>query len=108
MQVDSGVLTSLRAAGAPAEVIDAAEQTASQQEGNFQVWPENWETLLVFLAVETQWRESEGMAGGRLLGINYPALESAMRLMRIKDKSEMFERVRMMEREAIKYLNSKK
>lgn len=63
-----------------------------------EIYPENWETVLLFLRLQTQWRV--GPMGG-LLGFDYPGLESAMRLMRIEGRAEMFARLAIMEHAAL-------
>jgi len=60
--------------------------------------------LLIFVACETQWRF---LPSGYRLGLDYPALEAVMRLQKIKNKSDVFTRVRVMERAALALLNKR-
>lgn len=68
-----------------------------------EVWPENWPAVQLFAAVQTQWRV-HGFTG-RPLGLDYPAVEAAMRMLRIKDRPATFERIRIMEAAALATLN---
>lgn len=69
----------------------------------FGVWPENWPAFCVFEAMRTQWRV--GMGG--YTGLDYAALPACMKLCEIKaaDRTEVFERVRQMENEALKFFD---
>ena len=58
----------------------------------------------MFVACQTQWRS--GPMGG-VLGLDYPGVESVMRMKRVKDKPAMFEDLRVMELAALKVLNAK-
>lgn len=51
------------------------------EEGNYLLEPDNWESWLAFDAVSTQWAwASMGMAGGRRVGLNYAQVESGWRM----------------------------
>lgn len=71
---------------------------AEQATPDFEVYPENWETVLVFLALQTQWRC--GPMGG-LQGLDYPAVEVVLRLRQVSEPAALFERLQGMERAAI-------
>jgi len=47
------------------------------------------------------------LPSGYRLGLDYPALETVMRLQKIKNKSDVFTRVRVMERAALALLNKR-
>ncbi|MEW6314128.1 MAG: DUF1799 domain-containing protein [Pseudomonadota bacterium] len=68
----------------------------------FEVWPENETALTVFLACETQWRF--GVMGG-VLGLDYAAVESVLRLMKIEAMPQLFGDLQSMERAALEELN---
>ena len=93
---------SLRALGASEEQILAAKLEAVQE--NFEVWDENWEAMMMFLRMQTQWNVS--MNG--LVGLNYQALETLIRLYHVKEPVELFERVQVIERAALVKMNSKR
>ncbi len=46
------------------------------QERDFDVLPENWDTVLAFLAAQTQWRHGPD---GRLEGLDYAGVRAAVR-----------------------------
>lgn len=53
----------------------------------FAVEPDNWDNWLIFLAVSTQWVwVSSGMTDAARAALNYPGVESGLRMMRIKRK----------------------
>lgn len=74
-------------------------------ESEIGIWPDNWAAFEVFAAMQTQWRA--GMAGP--VGLDYPALESVMRLCGIRkcERAEVFELVRLMELEALSFMRRK-
>lgn len=59
---------------------------------------DNWPAWLVFGACSTQWRLAPM---GGVQGLDYPALESVMRMMTVKNRPEMFHKVRLIERGAL-------
>lgn len=71
---------------------------------HFEVEPENWPALLAFISCETQWRYANS---GLRLGLDYPALESVVRLQKIPNKPDVFRRVQIMERAALAFLNKR-
>ena len=68
------------------------------------MWEENWETVLMFIRMSTQWNTS--MAG--LTGLNYPSLEWLCKLYPVEDPVALFEGVQTMEMAALTVLNSKR
>ncbi|MBY0474219.1 MAG: DUF1799 domain-containing protein [Nitrosomonas sp.] len=89
------------ACNAPPHVIETAKRNFSgSQENDCDVWEENWESVMLFLAMGTQWTVS---ATGHAIGINYVSLESAMKLANIKKKkrASLFIDVRIMESAAL-------
>jgi hypothetical protein len=65
------------------------------------VWPENWPTLIAFLAAATQWRAAAGFGFVMWLGLDYGGLDRV--LARHPDAS--FEDLQAMEAEALTILN---
>jgi len=88
--------------GASSEQIAAARLEAVQKD--FEVWEENWEIVVMFLRMSTQWNTS--MSG--LTGLNYPSLECLCKLYSVKDPVAIFEGVQVMEGAALAILNSKR
>ncbi len=74
---------------------------------HFDVWPENAETLGLFLRAGTQWRVVAGMGGGQYLGLDYAGVEAMLRLARVPDRRAVFEDLQLMERAALQVLNGK-
>ena len=75
----------------------------------FSVWPDNWETTQVFLAMDTQWRVVQGGNGVRIMGIDYAAAWAVINgLVPRKARPEMFAGLVTMERAALPLLNERK
>ena len=92
----------MKALGASPEQIAAARLEAVQQD--CEVWEENWEIVLMFIRLSTQWNTS--MAG--LTGLNYPSLEWLCKLYSVKDPVALFEGVQVMETTALSVLNAER
>lgn len=88
--------------GASEDQIAAAQLEAVKH--NFEVWEENWDAVMMFLRMQTQWNVS--MNG--LIGLNYQALETLIRLYHVKEPVELFEKVQVIERAALVKMNSKR
>jgi hypothetical protein len=104
--VDAGVAAALAAFGARQADVETAR--AQQADRDFEVYPENWKAVQVFLAMSTQWRTAafSTMAGARLvhLGLDYNALEPVLRLLCIrqpKRRAAIFQKLRVMEEAAL-------
>jgi hypothetical protein len=69
------------------------------------VWPENWEALELFLALQTQWRVTGTMAGLYYVGLDYSAAESLLRARRAKNRVQLLADLRVIEYAALKGLN---
>lgn len=76
-----------------------------QGEDEFAVWPDNWQALDVFCAMQTQWRFTQMGP----TGLDYSALESTLRLrgVRKRDRADVFEAVRIMESAALAVMREK-
>jgi hypothetical protein len=104
-RVDSGVAAALAAFGArPEDVARAREQ---QADTDFEVYPENWLAVQVFLALSTQWRAVgiSTMTKARIVhtGLDYAVIEPVFRMMDIKPKrrAAIFQKLRVMEEAAL-------
>jgi hypothetical protein len=69
----------------------------------FEVWEENWETVLMFMRMQTQWNASMG----GLTGLNYSSLDYLCRLYSVKDPVSLFEGIQVMEVTALASLNKR-
>jgi hypothetical protein len=94
----------MRAMGASPEELAqwAARAERNAKESGFPVLPENLDAVRLFCAASTQWRRA-GM-GGVPLGLEYPGLEAASRMMGVAMTPELFESVRVMEFAALEVL----
>jgi|TARA_R100001510_G_scaffold23703_1_gene20862 hypothetical protein len=68
---------------------------------NFEVWPDNWPAVEMFLCCQTQWRTTQ--AG--VVGLDYAAVQWLFRLYEVKDQLAVFESLQVMEAAAVKILN---
>jgi len=73
-------------------------------EQHCEVWEENWDVVMMFLRMQTQWNVS--MAG--LTGLNYSSLDYLSRLYSVKDPVSLFEGIQVMEVTALTCLNKRK
>lgn len=102
------MIDGLIAVNAPEDVIESAR---ARFEGSIsedcEVWPENWQSLELFVALGTQWNVS---AMGHYLGINYPAVDAIMNILAVpkKQKPDLFSDLQIMERAALEYINRDK
>ena len=88
--------------GMPEELIRkniAAERRMIQQRA-FEILPENWDALMVFLALSTQWRTA-GMSGVRV-GLEYASIPAVLEMTGFSGQAaDIFEKLRIMEAAAI-------
>lgn len=107
--VDENIICAMIADGAPQEVIDAAQSNLKPTDDDFEVWQENWNSLLFFLAVSTQWNVAAGMSGLFYVGLNHVALEANMNMRNIKKQNrlQLCNDMQLMERAALEILNKK-
>jgi hypothetical protein len=70
-------------------------------DASVRVWPENWQAFRLFVALSTQW--NVGMGGPT--GIRYESIPTVLRLRAVPrgEWSLLFEQLRTMESEALKY-----
>jgi hypothetical protein len=73
-------------------------------EQHCEIWDENWETVMMFVRMSTQWNTS--MAG--MTGLNYPSLEWLCKLYSVKDPVVLFEGIQVMEMAALSVLSAKR
>lgn len=69
------------------------------------VWPENVEAVELFFAVQTQWRLVAGFGTVIYHGLDYTAVEAAMRMRRTRDRARLFAQLQVMEAAAMSVLN---
>lgn len=76
---------------------------SAEADGAFQVWRANEDALIAWLAVETQWRVVASMAGLIWLGLDYSAVDVALR--RLKSPDRVFADLQNMELAALEAFN---
>lgn len=84
------------------EADEAAGILAATAEPVFEVEPENWDALVLFMRSQTQWIIG-GM--GQRTGLNYSGVESVARLSRVELTPELFDQVQLLELTVINELN---
>jgi len=80
------------------------QRQAAPKDEHFEVWEENWETVVMFLRMQTQW----SVTMGGYVGLKYEVLLGASGLMSLYDVSnprEMLEELQVMEAAALSELN---
>lgn len=81
--------------------VDILLETMPDEPDQFEIWPENEESLRTFIACSTQWR----IIGTRLAGLDYVALHAAMVMLGMTRTREIFDDVRNMESAALGEMN---
>ncbi len=90
-------LTDLKSFGAPASVLEKVEAEVSEAQKPFEVWPENWPAVEMFLRLRTQW--IMGMGGP--VGLNYASIEAVFRIFKPKRARALFDDLRQIEMGAL-------
>ena len=85
--------------GAPADIIEQLEQKPEL----FEVEPECWPVVEMFLRLQTQWRIQDGC----WLGLIYDSIVVLLDLESIPNRKEMFGDLQVMEFAALPILNEK-
>lgn len=83
--------------------IELPEQPAPSDD--YEVLPENWEAVQMFLRCQTQWRTA-GMGG--VLGLDYGPVAWLLRLYRVKDQRAVLEDLQTMEAAVLEALAEKR
>ena len=89
----------LRVLNAPEDVI--ADLQKAQQSEDFEVFEDNWQTVEMFLRLQTQWRVSFG----GLIGLDYIAAKWLFDVYGVDDHKEMLDALMIMERAALSALS---
>lgn len=73
--------------------------------GEVEIWPENAQSIAIFIQAGTQWRH--GMGG--ITGLDYGAVESVLRIRRVPrgEWAEVLDGVRTMERAVLEMKSEK-
>lgn len=93
-------------------MIAAARRNLSgedEQDAVFELWQENWDSWLFFLAVSTQWTVVAGMGGIVYVNLNHCAIESNMNMRGIgrNMRAKLCDDLLVIERAALQELNKR-
>lgn len=79
--------------------------TVEEASGPNEVYPDNWQAVVTFCAMGTQWRVGAGGA----IGLDYGVLPSVMRMTGVprSDWADIFDSIRVMEEEALAAMRTK-
>lgn len=74
------------------------------------MFEDNWESVIFFIDLSTQWHIVSGMNGERVTGLNYQSVESAMNIQQIpqENRRDLFNDLKIMERSALEVINKAK
>ena len=75
-----------------------AHYQSSYEMENFEVWPENWDALQMFLKLRAQWRVSPM---GQLIGLDYTAVLAVINFEKSTDKHQLFDDIQTIENGAL-------
>lgn len=83
-----------------------------KQETEFLVLPENWPAVRLFTKCNTQWKKTvvQSMTGTTVFydGLDYPAINTLIEVFYPdENKTDLFERLQILEYEALSLLNEK-
>ena len=70
---------------------------------DFEIWPENWPAVEMFLRCQTQWRTT--MNG--VLGLDYGAVAWVLKLYEVEDQRSMLQDLQVMEAAAMVTINTR-
>ena len=76
-------------------------QKKKDDDNNFYVLEQNWQTVEMFLRCQTQWRV--GMSG--IIGLDYTSVLKMIKLYNIEDHTAMLESLQIMEASVLSALN---
>lgn len=93
----------LEAFGAPKELIEKLAEESKPKD--FEIWPENWKAVEVFMRLHTQWKY--GAMGG-VIGLDYSSLPFIFEMLEVDNKKETFQSIQIMENAALEVLNEKR
>ena len=85
--------------------IEQDDASDEEQGDTFEVYPQNWSSVLFFSQVGTQWNAIGGMERTHWIGLNYAGVETQMTQDR-KKRAKLWAELRVMERAALEVLNS--
>ncbi len=70
---------------------------------DFEVWEENWEIVMMFMRMQTQWN----VTMGGFVGLKYEVLRWLCDLYSVEDQRAMLDGLRTMEAAALQIMNDR-
>lgn len=70
---------------------------------HFEVWDDNWDIVMMFMRLQTQWN----VTMGGYVGLQYEALRWLCDLYSVEDQRTMLEGIQIMEAAALEALNER-
>ncbi len=94
--------------GAPPEVIEAERKKGAEENAPFEVFAENWDTVRVFRAMQTQWDVVFAEGNPIYKGLSYGGMHDVHNALGIPPEAwpKIFMGVQLMEYTAIPILNA--
>lgn len=84
---------------------EIAEQYRKPPAVDFEVEPSGWETLRMFMRLQTQWNMQVSMGGVVCTGLNYQSIEFLFRIGKIERQDEVMDDLHAMELAALEIIN---
>ena len=83
-----------------------------KEENHFEVWEENWDTVITFISCQTQWKKEIPAMSGQVIwhGLDYNSVDVVIKRKGFKGEkaNEIFEGIQLMEASALPLLNKPK
>nr|WP_292835899.1 DUF1799 domain-containing protein [Mesorhizobium sp.] len=107
---DAEIRRQAEALGVPDECLPPEEDDEDEDGPMVEVWRGNWQSVMLFLSLETQWRTVATMVGLIWLGVDYIAADVIMRHRPLEERrsipaAELLVDLAAMERAALPLLN---
>ena len=75
--------------------------------GDFEVFKENWPSLVAFTRCSTQWNQVVSPSGAVYTGLNYAGVLPMLQLIHSDNTEKIFSDIQLIERGALKALNTR-
>jgi len=92
----------LQAFGAPDDVVGNIKATQARHDEAFYILPENWDVILVWMQMQTQWRRAG--ATGLMTGLDYCVLDIVTKALSIDLDAVLLNKLQRMEFAAMEEL----
>lgn len=70
----------------------------------FGVWPDNADTVMMFMRLQTQWN----VIAGAFIGLNYQSAQFLIKIHGVENEAEMMDDLQAMEIAALQVMNKRK